>query len=268
MSQALSNGHRKLLINAKIPGLNPALEQIFPFSSSLLNIVSRSLITQTPNLSNLPSACLLFSSSGSSAQASAQYARDDSLLPSIPSSSLSLWTASYAQRDMGGNSDGCTSEYANVIVNPVTSRGDPIMDALEMTVQQNPQATWILLNPDLGADRAAVGMRESARRADFQQQFTTAFYYRPLFEIQRPKLDAVERGALLFTFGGPWRVFALVDGAFVPSAKFDTCPSDDRIEAALKETTWAARRAEGGSQAQAEGLDAEIAKLFARLFGK
>lgn len=189
ITNAIEDGHSRLLVTALIPGLNPAIEQTFPFSSSLLNTLSKSLVTNTPlgKTISSESSSLLFPSTGAAAAAAAQYSRDakaqdintndaqnvkdsDGLEPLIK-------TSSYASRDALADR---TSSVSNIIINPVTNRGDPIMDDLETVISENPLAKWLLLNPDFGVDRAAVGMRESSRRTAFLESFEMTFYFRNL----------------------------------------------------------------------------------------
>lgn len=256
ISKALQDGHTRILINALIPGLNPALEQSFPFSSSLLNTLSASLVTKTPKLQALPNSSLLFASSGTAAAATAQFRRDN------PDGTTNIASASFSGRD---TAEGRTSSHCNVIINPISSRGDPVMDDLQLVMSENPDATWILLNPQLGVDRAAVGMRENSRRAAFIESFTNTFYLRPLFEIQRPRLNAVERGSLLFTYGNPWKVFSLVGGQYVLADELDRMPDPEEITSCIKRCD---RRCKDQPQSSATGLDVELRRLFGFLKGQ
>lgn len=184
LNKAIEDGNKRLLVTALIPGLNPLIEQTVPLSSSLLQILAKSLVTHTSSL-NSNSSALLFSSSGFAAAAAAQILRErqDVRLVSNEENSTSdnqppkITTASFARRDI---IDGRTSPNCNVIVNPISSRGDPVMDDLETILSENEQATWLLLNPDLGVDRAAVGMHENTRRSTFLQSFVNTFYFRNL----------------------------------------------------------------------------------------
>ncbi|CAN8072441.1 unnamed protein product, partial [Agarophyton chilense] len=136
---------------------------------------------------------LLFASPGAAAAAATQYRRADVALPS------GLHTAVFDQ----------PCAHANVLVAPVALRGDDLLPQLLRATTAAPHALWLLLNADLSAERAAVGMRESERRARFERSFELAFYFRNLFEVRRPSLRADEKGVLLFTFAHGWRAFAL-----------------------------------------------------------
>lgn len=175
ISKAIQDGNKRLVISALIPGVNPALEQNFPFSVSLLNTLAKSLVTATPELKSTPTS-LIFQSAGTAAAAAAQFSRDDQQSQTEDGLQL-ISTSSYASRDISRER---TSPHTNVIVNPVSSCGDPIVDDLENVISENPEATWLLFNPQLDVDRAAVGMRENTRRAAFVSSFTNTFYYRPL----------------------------------------------------------------------------------------
>lgn len=182
ITDALDAGHTRLRLNALIPGLNPAVEQSYPYSVAALNTLARSVIVFNSQLSQVPSCSLLFSSTGAAAMASSQYIRDESRYTYSESEQMAaipveINMASFAKRDAKA---ARTSPHVNVIVAPISSRGDPVMDDIDEIMLENPEATWILLNADFGVDRAAVGMRESNRRAAFIASFTEAFYFRNL----------------------------------------------------------------------------------------
>lgn len=59
------------------------------------------------------------------------------------------------------------------------------MDDLEAVLGRAPDALWIMINADLGLDRAAVGMRESARRDRFLNSFVDVFYFRNLVSFKK-----------------------------------------------------------------------------------
>lgn len=185
LSRATSAGEKRLRVSALIPGLNPLVEDAYPYSTAALNQLARGIVLDTPQLEAAPSCSLLFQSSGAAALASRQYSREDSLsephTTAQGQSSVEISTASYAIRDTSLNR---SSPDTNVIVAPTSARGESIMDALESVIADDPSATWILLNPDLTLDRASVGMGESTRRATFLQSFTEAFYFRNIVSLQ------------------------------------------------------------------------------------
>lgn len=224
-SKALATGATRIKVTALIPGLNPQLEEAVPYSSQTLYTLARGIAISTPALRTL-STTLLFPSSGDAAAAAAFYRREIS-------EDASVRTASYFRRD---GKEGRVSTDANVIVAPISSRGDRVMDDLESVISEAPDAIWVLLNADLDVDRASVGMAENERRASFIRAFINAFYFRNLFEVRRPKLTAVERGALYFSYPGPWSVYAIDEEAmgYYLVAEDDDMPRPDRITALIR----------------------------------
>lgn len=168
-SKALATGATRIKVTALIPGLNPQLEEAVPYSSQTLYTLARGIAISTPALRTL-STTLLFPSSGDAAAAAAFYRREIS-------EDASVRTASYFRRD---GKEGRVSTDANVIVAPISSRGDRVMDDLESVISEAPDAIWVLLNADLDVDRASVGMAENERRASFIRAFINAFYFRNL----------------------------------------------------------------------------------------
>lgn len=162
---AIEAGHKQICVTALPPGLNPVLEENFPFSLPALHTLASGLFTETPYLRNLPDTRILFSSAGGAAAFTASM---DSKSPTA---------TSYAIRD---STDNTFSPHANLLVSPITYRGDRVMDDLEAALAAQPDAIWVLLNPSLGVDRAVVGIKESSRRAAFRDMFFDAFYFRNL----------------------------------------------------------------------------------------
>lgn len=277
VDNAISAGVKRVRVTALIPGLNPIAEDTYPFSLSLQNILARALVTQTSTLSALPDASLLFESAGTAAAASAQYTRDagetyvrgddddnnDDTVNNEDGQSVRVKTASFAGRDFV---EGRASKHANVLVAPVSSRGDPIMDDLEAVIREAPDAVWVLFNARLDVDRAAVGMAESTRRASFEESFEDIFYFRNLFEIKRPRLIAVERGAILKCFGQAYQVFGLADGEYVLGGESDELPLPDFLNGCVRraraEAVAQKKRARVQEDARVGGLNGAIRRLF------
>lgn len=169
LDKALSTGVKRANLTALIPGLNPLIEETVPYSDSLLNNLSYSLTHRSTALSSSPSVALLFKSAGTAAAARVQYPDNDD---------ARVQFSSYFRRD--ASAGGSVSPHANIIIHPISSRGDRVMDDLEAIIECAPDASWILLNADFGIDRAAVGMRELARRDRFLNSFVNVFYFRNL----------------------------------------------------------------------------------------
>lgn len=165
LAAVLSTGAKRAKLSAIIPGLNPLIEDTVPYSDSTLNTLAYGL-AKSPALSD-GSVALLFKSAGTAAAARQFLAPADD----------KLTFASYFRRDA---TTARVSKHVNLVVNPTSARGDRVMDDLEAVIAEAPHAVWVLLNPDFGIDRAAVGMREISRRDSFLSSFQNAFYFRNL----------------------------------------------------------------------------------------
>lgn len=169
LDAAVASGARRMRIRALVPGLNVALEDSFPYNEQLLLMLTLSLVRSSKALTTAPHVALLFKSAGTAAAASNACAKSGEPLPS--------------HVDIGVYDDSTqvqTTGAVRVIVNPVSARGNPVLDELERAVARDPDATWVLLNPDFTGDRSALGVRELDRRAEFLKQFTDVFYFRNL----------------------------------------------------------------------------------------
>lgn len=222
ITSALGNSHTHLRVTALIPGLNPAIEDTVPYSSETLFRLAHGVVAETPALASLSDVSLLFPSAGTAASAAKLFTSE------CPTENIRA--ASFYLRDAV---EDRVSQSANVIVSPISSRGDRVMDDLEKVLSEAPGAIWILLNAQLDVDRAAVGMKESTRRSAFMKRFVPVFYFRNLFEIKRPKLIAVERGALMQTYERPWQLFVLND-SYELIKELPEMPSVDVITAEIR----------------------------------
>lgn len=147
--------------------------------------------------------------------------------------------SSFATRD---EIDGGASRDLNLLVAPICRRGDDVMDQLEAALAQAPHATWLLFNPSLYTDRAAVGMGEITRRNEFEACFPHAFYFRGLYQVRRPTMVAVEKGALMFSFPGPWTLYALLGGEYQLVLEQHEMPNVDQITTVLKRAAFLWRK--------------------------
>ena len=97
----------------------------------------------------------------------------------------------------------------------IRDRGDAVVLAVEQAVEKMPDATWILFNPDLEDTILSYtfGISTSDACRKFVETFEHAYYYRGLFQIQRPSNRPVERGALLHHHDGPWVAHGLCQKA-------------------------------------------------------
>ncbi|PXF41539.1 hypothetical protein BWQ96_08742 [Gracilariopsis chorda] len=246
VNAALQAGQRRVRVDAIIPGLNVRVEETYPYSSATLNTVALQTVLNTDLIGGAQSCTLLFPSAGAAAAAATQYRRDGVTLPE------GVRTGSFSDTP---------SEHANVLVAPVATRGDPLLPLLEGAVASAPQAVWMLLNADLSADRAAVGMRESARRARFEDSFERAFYFRNVFMVKRPTLRAVEKGALLFCYGAGWSVFALQTDGYELVKRCDKMPSVEELTSVVSAAS--ARNVSRSRAAENAGADAAFLRTIA-----
>lgn len=220
LSQALAAGHKRLRVVALIPGLNPQVEDTFPFSSATLNNLALRTLKSTAQLAEAPSSALLFASTGTAQSAQAQYNRDGVAMPQ------GCCVASFDE----------PCEHVNMLIAPITSRGDPVLPSLQRSIDTFPDAIWVLLNGDFGADRAAVGMRQSAERDAFVKSFVNAYYVRNLFTVNRPSLKAVEKGVLMHCYAGSWQLFSLKE-SYSLIEEYHKMPSIPELTCILNEVS-------------------------------
>eukprot|EP00171_Calliarthron_tuberculosum_P020992 IDg20992t1 len=166
LDAAAAGGARRMRVRALVPGLNPALEDSFPYNEKLLLMLTLSLVRTSDALAEAPRVALLFKSAGTAAAATNACKSSGERLPDH----VDIGVYDDA-RALPEKIDGAV----RVIVNPVSARGNPVVNEIERAVNRDPGATWVLLNPDFDADRSAMGVRELDRRADFLSQFVDVF---------------------------------------------------------------------------------------------
>ncbi len=216
LDRASAAGYKRMRVRALVPGLNPGLENNFPYNEKLLLMLVLSLARTASLTSKAERVNLRFKSAGTAASALKTYGEGEPLPANIH----------LAVYDDPNDTEG----DVNIIINPVAARGNPVLAEIERALGRAPEATWILFNPDFSADRSALGMRDQTKRDEFLKQFVDAFFFRNLFEISRPKLIPIEKGALLRTaHDNPWIVFSLVNGEFVVAGEFENEPTPIQI---------------------------------------
>lgn len=175
IDNAWKSGVRRMQIGALIPGLNPALEETFPYNDQLLVQTVRRLVEESDTIRNAPHIALLFKSAGTAAAALDLYQKTTQLQENVS-------VASFFRRDtpVGDASRLAEAPGFNIVVNPVNSRGDPVILDIMDLVKEQPEASWILINPDFTGDRSALGVREIDRRNKFLSDFAQVFYFRNL----------------------------------------------------------------------------------------
>lgn len=100
---------------------------------------------------------------------------------------------------------------------------------MQQAVAKVPGATWVLMNPDLEDTVLSYtfGIKTSGACRSFVRTFRSAYFFRGIFQIERPSGRPLERGALLHHHGGPWVAHGLcaeADG-FAELASFAEEPS-------------------------------------------
>lgn len=207
-------------LTALIPGLNPALEETFPYSDRLLCDVALALARATANRRRVR---LLFKSAGTAAAASQYYAKGSQEGPLGEDISL----ASFNKRD--SSRDGTplvSSGELGIFVNPKNSIGDPVILDVQHVVDTAPaDASWILFNHDFTADRNALGLAEQTRRTAFVESFCEVFYFRSVFVFVRPQLIPLEKGVLLRAYPDPYTVYRLMQ----PSAEYKVVQTFNKL---------------------------------------
>lgn len=116
-----------------------------------------------------------------------------------------------------------------IFASPANSRGDAVVLAVEQAVEKLPEASFVLLNPDLEDTVLSYtfGIHTSDKCRKFVSNFETTYAYRGIFQIERPSNRPLERGAVLHHHGGPWTAHGLCQkaGGFELLASFDSKPS-------------------------------------------
>ena len=223
-SSSESSSH--LRITAEIPGLDPRLENTFPYNEALLSSLVLQIVTATPCLTTAP-VRLLFASSGGAAAAAQVYRKEKLEVPE----NIALGT--YARELVRSSNDEVESDMpgvVNVVVHPSDRRGDKLWTRHEsMSTNSHKNDTWILFNEELGKD-GIIGIKEREAVTKFLNLFESCFYYRGLYLIQRPLLIPVEVGALLSTQVDKWRVMKLTGGRYHVLREFTKMPTRDQME--------------------------------------
>lgn len=241
---------RRAAVNLLTPGLNPALEDTYPYSeSALCDAAALLALAAVRAYPAAPHVALLFKSAGNAASARAYYTSPASPAPSSFAEALAagdISIGSFAGRDAArprpDAAAPCPPRAVVVVVNPVSARGDPVVadvralvEAGEAAAPDTAPTAHVLLNPDFDADVSALGMRDRAERDSFLKSFESSYYLRTLASIARPSLLATERGALLRAAPGRYGVFALdASGAYELVKEFDERPDRNQVTNAFE----------------------------------
>eukprot|EP00181_Compsopogon_caeruleus_P002089 CAMPEP_0184686626 /NCGR_PEP_ID=MMETSP0312-20130426/23317_1 /TAXON_ID=31354 /ORGANISM="Compsopogon coeruleus, Strain SAG 36.94" /LENGTH=388 /DNA_ID=CAMNT_0027141927 /DNA_START=935 /DNA_END=2101 /DNA_ORIENTATION=+ len=206
-------GPSRWSISILIPGLNPQLENTAPFNEQLQFSIAAGIANVLTNETENLSVVLLFASAGTAASARKYLSIKSSagnggpgkfLISSLDSRGFERVLVETSASTDGLEKRAETSHERQVFiaVGPKNNRGDSVTLILEQIVailqRQDSFSALVLLNPELEGrdDVLALNIREIQRRRAFVSSFQAAFYFRPLFVIQRPSLVAKERGLI------------------------------------------------------------------------
>lgn len=180
IDSAAADAVRRMQVALLVPGLNVQLENSFPYSDALLYTIVASL-ARSGVLAGAE-VSLLFKSAGTAAA----FQNEHRPLPDNVS------VASFFGRDTPGAGQRPRVVQApgfNVVVNPVSARGDPVLRDIRALVETAPDASWILLNPDFSGDRSALGVRDITEQNAFLDTFRQVYYFRNLVRSFHPFLE-------------------------------------------------------------------------------
>ena len=234
---AVRDGGRRVRIDLLPPGLNRAIEGSHPLCEPLLGY---SAIALAEALKGLRVTCI-FASTGTAAAASRAYERFSGRLATCAVGGFSRAVTKDALSDeidfTGGIVDPADASDVYLIVAPTNSRGDAVALAVQQAVDKVPGACWALLNPNLEDTILAYvfGIATSDAVRATVGDFDTAYYYRGVFQVQRPSNRPLERGCLLRHYRGPWVAYGLcaeaAGGGFDELARWEEQPRREELAA-------------------------------------
>lgn len=209
----------RLRLTAQVPGLDPRIENTYPYNEALLFSLILKIVIATPHLASIPIR-LLFASSGTAASAFRVYERENLSVPE------NITVGSFGRREYeGSNVDG-----VNIVISARDRRGDKVWKDIKGMVEDSGEGQiWILANEELGED-GVIGIKERENVSRFVKSFKDCFYFRGLYVVRRPKLVPEELGALLLTEVGKWRVFKLIGSRYELLEEFQARPSRQQLE--------------------------------------
>ncbi|KAA8495203.1 Pyridoxal kinase [Porphyridium purpureum] len=227
LRQAIEDGTKRMSASWLIPGLNYAIENTVAYNEKLLFDFARAAVCCAST--HFKEILVMYSSTGTAAAASAYHFAGQAM-----PEHASLCGMTMRELEMAGVAGD--SSTLHCVVAPKNLRGDSVIRTLQDMIQRRPDATWLLLNPQLEdqADTPAIGIREIEARREFLATFRTVYYFRPLFRIKRPTLVAVETGVLYGKYKDEWRLFQCVKGEYYFVAAFASCPSKGEISSSLE----------------------------------
>lgn len=246
LMRALEDGQRMLRCEALLPGLNPRLESACSLDERLLYLLAFELAR--PILGAGRSTMLLFDSAGAAASAEAAYAQLYGEPPPEGAMQFCALANKPVTRDeaRGLNTMQCGPERrpahdycprvsadspcdAYVVVRPRNSRGDAVVLALMQAHAKVPDATWIIVNPELDDTqlRYTFGIKETSMHAAFLRGFQQVFLARGMYLVKRPSMSVKERGHLGMRYGEPWQALKRTADGFALLRSFDEYAADD-----------------------------------------
>jgi len=236
--RALAAGERRLRCDVLLPGLNPRIETACGLDDRLLQLLSFELARCLASAGR--SVMLLFDSAGTAASAQAAWVQLYAVPP--PASVVFRGLANKpVTRDeaRGLNWDFSPAVTPNeprdayVVVRPRNSRGDAVVLALMQAHAKMPDATWLLINPELEdtALRGTFGIRETDRYMSFLGSFEQCYLARGMYLVKRPRMTVSERGHLGMRYGESWDALKRNANGFSPIERFARRPTPNEIDA-------------------------------------
>lgn len=290
-AEATAGHNRRHRVTALIPGLNSLIEDTYPYNDALLmELVMELAVRLSQNTSEQAGeperVCILFKSVGTAAAAAKYYSQtrtstgkgvedgspsepSDGNVPTSPTRAFPehITLGSYAKRDGPRVGEGplVPPGARAILVNPMSSRGDPLVPELTQLVNETSDATckWVMVNEDFSGDRSAAGIAEMGRRNEFLSSFSQTYYMRNLFVIKRPKLIPVEKGVLLKSYPHPWTLFSFQNGTYGKLREFDSSPSREVVADALERATMSVPNPLKGEIQDMTRQDQKVVQLLA-----
>jgi len=248
---AIRSGKKRLRIDLLVPGLNPEIQSSHTMNNRLKDYTALALANALPGLR----VQTIFPSAGEAAAAAAAFARVNGQ-PLGEHVGLGSISGAVSREAVQAGVDFTPSSVSGdapadvyIVVAPTNNRGDAVAFAVEQAVAKVPNASWVLFNPDLEDTvlGSVYGIKATGNIREFVGSFEWAYYYRGRFTLERPSLRPLDRGCLVYQFGGQWVAYGRRgEEYFLEEVEaFDAKPSKQRLDDAFRrfrELGWRAFR--------------------------
>lgn len=211
-SLRLFDSAKLFAIDVLTPGLNVKLEQKAIMQQDIL---FRLITSVLPVLSlNFMNIFLLLQSTGDAAGFN-KYCKarriklPDSLsLDGLTKSTASQISEAIIERDLIDADSNKTINSVALMIAIKNNVGDPMIDNIQATVNQNSNLITILLNCDL-TDKVTTGIIQKTARDNFKKSIQQMYYFRNIVQMSRPSLVPNEMGVLMFQPSKGWEVYVV-----------------------------------------------------------